>query len=486
MNKQTEAVDSIYRLVKKWSREQPDTIALKGAGTEITWFQLDDAVDNMSQCLREQEIKNGDVIAAVSKNSVELLLLYLACLNIGALCALLAPQPFSRLEAKLDVLGTDKIWLGKGHGKVLEHMTARQKSLFSQLNFVDLSTSFFRHIGWGETLDEHPLDLASIVFTSGSTAEPKAVAHSAEQHIASAQGLLEKLHFSRSDSWLLSLPMYHVSGLAIVWRWLYAGARIVIGEGKDLQADLQGATHASLVPTQLQRLLEKGVKLPLTHVLLGGSRIPLNLAGEAHKQGIETWLGYGMTEAASTVTAKMVDGKEGVGEILPNRDLKIDGNYIYIGGKTLATGYYKQGKLTPLTEDGWFNSKDLGDWQDGELKILGREDNLFVSGGENIHCEAIERVLNMMPGINGSIVVPVADSEFGARPVAVISADRLPEKLYMENHLSGKLEKYKWPIAYYLIPPEIVREGGIKIPRKAVNQWFFENHRYFSKVSTSG
>ncbi|PWI34284.1 o-succinylbenzoate--CoA ligase [Vibrio albus] len=473
---------SLYRLVKKWASDRPEDIALSSVGSSISWAQLDDAVHNMSQCLREQDISRGDVIAAVSKNSVELLLLYLACLNIGALCALLAPQPFTRLEAKLKVLGTDKVWLGKGHGKVLENMTSQQKSVFSSLCSVDLSTSFFRHIDWGEEYQDHPLDLASIVFTSGSTAEPKAVAHSAAQHIASADGLLQKLRFTQTDSWLLSLPMYHVSGLAIVWRWLFTGAKLIIGEGKDLQADLQGATHASLVPTQLQRLLEKGVKLPLTHVLLGGARIPVSLAQEARQQGIETWLGYGMTESASTVTAKQVDGKEGVGDILPNRDLKVDGKYIYIGGKTLASGYYKQGKLTPLTQNGWFNTRDLGDWQDGELKILGREDNLFVSGGENIHCESIERVLNELSDIRYSVVIPVADSEFGARPVAVLACERMPEKLYLENHLAGKLEKYKWPIAYYLMPDELMASEGIKAPRQAVNQWFFDNHRYFSRV----
>ncbi len=482
MIRQEDMTEDLYRLVRKWAKKRPDAIALEGTNSEVTWFHLDDAVNNMSQCLREQGIDNGDVVAAVSKNSVDLLLLYLACLNIGALCALLAPQPFSRLEAKLNVLGTDRVWLGKGHGKVMEHMTSQQKVTFSGWSPVDLSTSFFRHIDWGEVFYNHPLDLASIVFTSGSTAEPKAVAHSAAQHIASAEGLLQTLHFTPSDSWLLSLPMYHVSGLAIVWRWLFSGARLIIGEGKDLQADLQGATHASLVPTQLQRLLEKGVKLPLTHVLLGGARIPVSLAQQAREQGIETWLGYGMTESASTVTAKIADGQEGVGDILPNRDLKIDGKHIYIGGKTLASGYYRQGKLTPLTHDGWFNTKDLGDWLDGELRVLGREDNLFVSGGENIHCESIERVLNERPDIHCAVVIPVADSEFGARPVAILACDRMPEKLHLENYLAGQLEKYKWPIAYYQLPPELMSTEGIKVARQAVNQWFFANHRYFSRV----
>ncbi|MBN8115246.1 o-succinylbenzoate--CoA ligase, partial [Vibrio vulnificus] len=77
--------------------------------------------------------------------------------------------------------------------------------------------------------------------------------------------------------------------------------------------------------------------------------------------GIDTWLGYGMTEAASTVTAKRVDGLAGNGELLDHRELRLVDGRIFIAGKTLAQGYYRQGQLVPLTnEQGWFDSKDLG------------------------------------------------------------------------------------------------------------------------------
>ena len=89
---------------------------------------------------------------------------------------------------------------------------------------------------------------------------------------------------------------------------------------------------------------------------------------------------YGMTEAASTVTAKPVDESNTMGFVLPQRRVKVDDGRIYIAGETLASGYYYQGNLTPLVDDtGWFDSKDLGQWVDDQLLIIGRADNQFIS-----------------------------------------------------------------------------------------------------------
>ena len=263
--------------------------------------------------------------------------------------------------------------------------------------------------------------------------------------------------------------MYHVSGLAIIYRWLHAGATLKVGSGL-LQEDIRYVTHASLVATQLQRLLDSNTPLELTHVLLGGSHIPVSLSHKAEQQGIETWLGYGMTEAASTVTSKRVDSDYTAGKVLPKRRVKLEGQRIYIGGETLASGYYQQGSLEPIVQDAWFDSKDLGEWKHGELKIIGRVDNLFISGGENIHCEEIEAVLNQLPEVIQSIIVPIEDKEFGHRPVAVIQSHQRLDIECIEQRLGQSLTRFKWPVAYYELP-EFLCQTGIKVSRKAVKDW---------------
>ncbi|MDF4820661.1 AMP-binding protein, partial [Vibrio parahaemolyticus] len=285
---------------------------------------------------------------------------------------------------------------------------------------------------------------------------------------------LQEFIFTQQDAWLLSLPLYHVSGLAIVYRWLYVGATLKVGSGK-LVDDVQGVSHASLVATQLKRLLDDDAHLSLTHVLLGGSHVDHELALRASGQGIETWLGYGMTEAASTVTAKRIDSTSNAGHVLKHRKIKLVDQRIFVGGKTLAAGYFHQGHVTPfLDEKGWFDSKDLGEWQGDELKIIGRADNQFISGGENIHCEEIEAALNQIDGVVQSIVVPVEDAEFGHRPVAVIQTNGLRSKSEYDQHLQSKLEKFKWPVEYHVMPLTLL-EGGIKISRKAVKEWLLSS-----------
>ncbi|NVJ56957.1 MAG: o-succinylbenzoate--CoA ligase [Vibrionaceae bacterium] len=442
--------------LKKWAQESPSLLALSTPEGQYTWQQLAAKVERVTASLRAQGIVKNQVLTCVGKNSAELVFTYLACMEIGAICALTMPQTKAELETKLEALYAEvnarKLWLVQ-HNAVL--------SEFATIHFSEQSSNQAES-------DYDPKNIASIVFTSGSMGVPKAVAHTSEQHLASASGLLEKFRFQQGETWLLSLPMYHVSGLAIVYRWLQAGASLKVGSG-ELQKDICGVSHASLVATQLKRLLESKQTLSLTHVLLGGSHVPLALSQQAAVQGIETWLGYGMTEAASTVTAKQIDQHYSAGSVLPKRKVMLKGQRIFIGGETLASGYYYQGQVTPLLQDGWFDSKDLGEWVNDELKIIGRADNLFISGGENIHCEEIEAELNKHPAIIQSIVVPVEDAEFGHRPVAVIQTCKELSQTEIETAL-GSLTRFKWPVGYYSIPEALLAEG-IKVPRSKVVRW---------------
>ena len=457
-----------HSLWQQWANSTPESCALITPSRTLNWRQLNELVEHYSGYLQAQGVSKGDVLTVVGKNSSELVVAYLASLNLGVLVAMTMPQPVEKLEQKLTTLYAN----GRSRFIAFTDVTVNEGNLGLNAQYIALpNLKDITDFPPSQTMDRkgEKTDLASIVFTSGSTGIPKAVAHTAQQHIASAAGLLAQFKFVAGDTWLLSLPMYHVSGLAIIYRWLVAGATLKIAN-QGLDKDIKNCTHASLVATQLRRLLESECPLSLTHVLLGGSHIPTPLALEASQRGIKAWLGYGMTEAASTVTAKLVDGSNTAGSVLEHRALKIEQQRIFIGGKTLASGYYYQGQLTALVDaDGWFDSKDLGEWVGNHLSIIGRADNQFISGGENIHCEEIEQALNKLAGINQAIVVPVEDREFGFRPIAIVDCDELPSKGWFCDNLSGRLERFKFPIEYHRMP--MLEQQGIKVSRAELARW---------------
>ena len=461
----------------QWAQQNPHQTALVTTHHTYTWQQVSVLVSEYQQQLSHQGLSEGDVLTIVGKNQAEVIPAYLAALNLGVICAFTMPQPHLRLKQKIDALYQENqqsyLWLLDSSGIEQSETVDLNTQLvtLSCLNEVKVDGDDNR-ITTSQDSNFNPQNLASIVFTSGSTGNPKAVAHTLEQHLCSAVGLLDVFYFEQGDTWLLSLPMYHVSGLAIVHRWLAAGGCIKIGTGQ-LETDIEECSHASLVATQLHRLLKSKQALTLTHVLLGGSHIPEALGLEAQQMGIETWLGYGMTEAASTVTAKPVDSSNTAGFVLNHRQLKIEEQRIFIGGETLASGYYHQGKLTPLVDkNGWFDSKDLGEWVGEQVSIIGRADNQFISGGENIHCEEIERALNQLPEVKQAFVVPVEDSEFGFRPVAIVDSDELPTKEWFAEQLQGNLERFKFPIEYYEMPEQ--EQQGIKVSRAGLAAWLFQ------------
>lgn len=327
-----------------------------------------------------------------------------------------------------------------------------------------------------------PLDFsapATLTLTSGSSGQPKAIVHSLRNHLANAEGVCELMAFSQPHAWLLSLPLFHVSGQGIVWRWLSQGATLVINEEKaDFFQALNEVTHASLVPTQLQRYLARSdFNRPAQKFLLGGSRIPAELVSEAKTRNIVTFSGYGMTEMASTICA--VKNEFGnVGKPLKGREVKIVDNEIWVKGESLGLGIWqKNGEIRPLVNaKGWLQTKDCGYWNaQNQLVVNGRLDNMFISGGENIQPESVETVLFQSGLAKQIFVLPVPDPEFGERPVAVVEFlesfnAQAVEKLQQFAKL--RLEKFKQPMAYFPLESERYQQGGIKISRKQLQADF--------------
>ncbi len=275
---------------------------------------------------------------------------------------------------------------------------------------------------------------ATIIFTSGSIQEPKAAVHTFTNHYYSALGSAQNIPFTKGDNWVLSLPLFHIGGIAILFRALLGGGTVAIpvpDQKLELTLrELQG-THISLVPTQLQRLLVNPGNLvflkKMKAILLGGGPFPDRLLEQAFKENLAIFCSYGSTEMSSqiTVTARDDDLPNVLtaGRVLPYREITISpDSEILVRGRTLFKGYIAGKNIeSARDEDGWFHSGDLGRLdQEGTLTIIGRKDNMFISGGENIQPEEIEDVLLQYPLISEAIVVPVNHATYGKRPVAFI------------------------------------------------------------------
>jgi len=408
--------------------------------------------------LKGMGLKPGDRVAICDENSVEYIILLLALLFIKVVAAPVSPR-----------------WPDKTISSYVAKINARH--LFRSVDIKRAVCFDARQ----QTAPQHMQDLdpeqeATVIATSGSGGEAKAAVHTWGNHYYSARGSNEVIPLTAADRWLLSLPLYHVSGMAVLARCLYSGAGIVVGTDDDLAQSLErsAVTHVSLVSTQLHRLLSCPENLDrlrsLKCILLGGSTIPRGLVERSVELGLNLYLSYGLTEMSSQVaTGKVAQDGWACVKVLPYRQLCISiAGEILVKGEVLFKGYVSGQRLNlPLTEDGWFATGDSGrlDAQ-GNLSVSGRRDNMFISGGENIQPEEIEKSLLGIKGIVEAVVVPKADGEFGHRPIAFIKYEGEPlSKDHLVKYLQVDLPRFKIPVAFYPWPQDLISRG-LKVSRQ--------------------
>jgi len=274
-----------------------------------------------------------------------------------------------------------------------------------------------------------------LVCTSGTDGEGKLVLLTGDQLLSSVRASRERLLFSAPDTWLLCLPMFHIGGLMIPLRCAETGARLVLHEGYDparLWDDLHRyeVTHVSLVPAMLARLLQHCAGQPppgyLRVVLTGGGALPPGLGQAALDAGWPVCPSYGMTEAASQVAtmypppSRYIEGL--VGRPLSHLQVKIEpeSGCIMIRGESMMLGYAGQAGQ----HNGWLPTSDLGQLDEhGNLTVLGRADDVFISGGENVHPRQVEHLLMDCPGIHDVAVTAVSDAVWGDKLVALYVGD---------------------------------------------------------------
>lgn len=435
--------------VQSWAAQYPEHIALHGTNP-LSYQQLDHRLHSLCQQLQQAGLKRGDHLLALMRSSQDEVLVLWACVRLGiVLCPINPAFPLAKVQQLAQLLDADAYWVANGE-------------LALDLPHVFLDTQ--RELASDDPCWLRPAQLNNMILTSGSSGTPKAVVHRLRNHLASAQGSAALIPLSLDSGWLLSLPLFHVGGYAIVFRVFLAGARLILDDkSQPLKARLyrDPISHLSLVPTQLWRLLADGFtpeKSQLRELLLGGAAIPAPLVNAISKLGLQPKVSYGLSEMSSQVCTASPRDSGQVGKPLTGREVCVKEQEICVRGETLFAGYYRQGKLDlPLDEDGWFHTRDKGfiDEQ-GQLVVLGRLDNLFISGGENIQPETIEQQLVNHPAISQALVVPIASDEWGARPVAFIEwhaepqpwsilaswlRDRLPGFMVPDHWLSWPIEQ---------------------------------------------
>jgi O-succinylbenzoic acid--CoA ligase len=281
-----------------------------------------------------------------------------------------------------------------------------------------------------------PAEISLVVSTSGSTGDAKEVGLSAAALLASARATNNFFGAKAGQTWSLLLPLTHIAGINILVRSLELGTTAI--DAGQITGAYPYADFTAIVPTQLFRALNGDANL-LEHllsaksVLVGGAALDSKLAEQARVAGINIVESYGMTE---TCGGCVYDGVA-----IGDTSIAIDQDgLIKISSTNLATTYLNDptGWSSKIV-DGYFLTSDLGEISGGKLKVVGRADDLIVTGGENISLMQVERVLSQtFPGIECAAFA-IADPQWGQALHLAIAGGLKPDLSAINETLSAQI-----------------------------------------------
>lgn len=364
----------------------PGRVAIEISSGSLTYAELEARSRAAAGALLERGVGAGDSVALALPAGVEFVAALHGCMLAGA-----AAVPID---------------LRLGH----EERAARAK---------DAVIVVEEELSGAPLTDAPPMDtdaIATLMHTSGTTAEPRRVPLSYGNWLHSALGSAIALGLDRQERWLCPMPLAHVGGLSIPIRSaIYATTAVLSGRfevGEMLERLMDPAraiTLVSLIPTMLSRLLDAGLREPptLRWVLLGGGPLPAPLLERAERAGVPVAPTYGMTEACSQIAT--------FGWPLPGVSVRISSDH----GEILVRGPNVSEAV--LGADGWLHTGDTGTLDDhGRLQVTGRKAETIVSGGENVAPAEVEAVLLAHPDVADAGVHGRADPEWGEAVVATV------------------------------------------------------------------
>jgi acyl-CoA synthetase (AMP-forming)/AMP-acid ligase II len=465
---------SISLLLEMAASSNPDRAAVVSGNLRLTTQQLSDLADGGAGVIAGSGAKH---VAYVGTGGAMLPVLIFAAARAGvAFTPLNYRLSADGIQALIERLPDPLVIVDRRYRDMLGEASDRVMS----------SDEFLAAARSSEPAAEFadPESVAIVLFTSGTTSQPKAVELSHNNLTSYVTGTVEFESADPGDAALICVPPYHIAGVGAALSNLYAGRKMVYLPNFDAEewvrlVNAERVTTATVVPTMLDRIVSVletgGHELPsLRNLAYGGSKVGLPLVRRAlellpHVGFVNA---YGLTETSSTIAVLGPDDHRAarsssdsavakrlgsVGRPVPGVELQIrdeDGNVLGPGatGELFVRGEQVSGRYTGigsvLDENGWFPTKDIAMLdQDGYLFIGGRSDDTIIRGGENIAPAELEEVLVEHPHVRDVVVVGVEDPQWGQAIVAVVvprpGVDPNPEEL--REHVRKSLRGSRTP-----------------------------------------
>jgi O-succinylbenzoic acid--CoA ligase len=473
-----------------WAAAQPMRLALKTERHAWNYAELEAAVAATTEALLARGLGDGEHIALEfpPEEGTLFLVTFLAAQRLGLLPVVIPPsataaeREIMRAKAQTDFVLS------------VEDVTASAAEAASQAATEPLLP---QAVPPARRLDAP----AAVLFTSGTSGSPRAVALTHGNFLWSALASARNLGVVPGDLWLCCLPLHHVGGLSIVTRSLAYGTAVALQPRFDAGAVVRaleedGVTIVSLVPTMLSRLLltrgDRPVPSSLRAALIGGGPITPSLLEEAAALGWRALPTYGLTEATSQVTtlapSAWPDGLGTAGTPLSFTRVQVrdeDGRALPAGsegeivvrGPTVMAGYLGDPEGNESVLHGrWLRTGDIGCFdEEGRLTVLDRRLDLIVSGGENVSPAEVERVLETHPAVTEACVVGLPSNEWGQEVAAVVvlRAGTTADLAELRAHTGATLAPHKLP-RHAMVVNLLPRSAGGKLLRRVARDRFLD------------
>ncbi|HTK10170.1 MAG TPA: o-succinylbenzoate--CoA ligase [Ktedonobacteraceae bacterium] len=481
----------------------PEKLAIQFGQTQWSFAELDRQATQLAHQLAAAGVRQGDRIALLAANGLTFVSFVHALIKLGAI---LVP-----LNTRLTL--DELCWQLKDvKASMLVHdiqHEATAASIARQL--PQLLQATLQLNGDQVTLQNGPekevtlralIDLSAtqaILYTSGTTGNPKGVLITYEMQWWNAIGSALNLEHHADDRWLACMPFFHIGGLSILLRSVINGISVIglekfdaIPVNEAIQKD--AVTIISVVAVMLQRMLtaldqqQENGRYPSTLrcVLLGGGPAPLPLLQNCARRDIPIVQTYGLTESCSqAVTLAPHDALRKLGSagrpLLPvqlrimNEDqIAAPGEtgVICLKGPSITQGYADRPEATAAAiKDGWLTTGDLGYLdEEGYLYVLDRRSDLIISGGENVYPAEIESVLRSHAAIEEAGVCGQVDQEWGQVPIAFVKfyEGKTATIEELHAHVQHYLARYKQPRTIYIVE-QLPRNSAGKLLRRELH-----------------